>query len=62
MFGMKNHFDISDSIEIRKVDIVGVTCIINSSDFSLAIYSNVLKIVYCLLIYIFFSSCFYSLY
>ena len=27
MLGMKNHFDISDSIEIREVDIVGVACI-----------------------------------
>ena len=26
MLGMKNHFDISDSIEIREVDIAGVTC------------------------------------
>ena len=24
---MKNHFDISDSIEIREVDIAGVACI-----------------------------------
>ena len=29
MFGMKNHFDISDSIEIREVDIAGVACNIN---------------------------------
>ena len=28
MLGMKNHFDISDSIEIREVDIVGVACIV----------------------------------
>ena len=27
MLGMKNHFDISDSIEIREVDIAGVVCI-----------------------------------
>ena len=27
MFGMKNHFDISDSIEISEVDIAGVACI-----------------------------------
>ena len=27
MLGMKNHFDISDSIEIREVDIAGVACI-----------------------------------
>ena len=27
MLGMKNHFDISGSIEIRKVDIAGVACI-----------------------------------
>ena len=27
MFGMKNHFDISDSIEIHEVDIAGVACI-----------------------------------
>ena len=26
MLGMKNHFDISDSIEIREVDIKGVAC------------------------------------
>ena len=26
MLGMKNHFDISDSIEIREVDIAGVAC------------------------------------
>ena len=29
MLGMKTHFDISDSIEIRKVDIAGVACILN---------------------------------
>ena len=27
MMGMKNHFDISDSIEICEVDIAGVACI-----------------------------------
>ena len=27
MLGMKNHFDISDSIEIHEVDIAGVACI-----------------------------------
>ena len=27
MLGMKNHFDISGSIEIRQVDIAGVACI-----------------------------------
>ena len=27
MLGMTNHFDISDSIEIREVDIAGVACI-----------------------------------
>ena len=27
MLGMKNHFDISDSIKIREVDIAGVACI-----------------------------------
>ena len=26
MLGMKNHFDISGSIQIREVDIVGVAC------------------------------------
>ena len=26
MLGMKNHFDISDSTEIREVDIAGVAC------------------------------------
>ena len=29
MLGMKNHIDISDSIEIREVDIAGVACISN---------------------------------
>ena len=28
MLGMKNHFDISGSIEIREVDIAGVACTI----------------------------------
>ena len=28
MLGMKNHFDISGSIEIREVDIAGVTCML----------------------------------
>ena len=27
MLGMKNHFDISGSIDIREVDIAGVACI-----------------------------------
>ena len=26
MLGMKNHFDINGSIEIREVDIAGVAC------------------------------------
>ena len=26
MLGMKNHFDISGSIEIREIDIAGVAC------------------------------------
>ena len=26
MLGMKNHYDISGSIEIREVDIAGVAC------------------------------------
>ena len=30
MLGMKNHFDISDSIEIREVDIAGVACTFTS--------------------------------
>ena len=30
MLGMKNHFDISDSIEKREVDIAGVACICRS--------------------------------
>ena len=30
MLGMKNHFDISGSIEIREVDIAGVACISNA--------------------------------
>ena len=29
MLGMKNHFDISGSIEIREVDIAGVACILH---------------------------------
>ena len=29
MLGMKNHFDISDSIQICEVDIAGVACISN---------------------------------
>ena len=33
MFGMKNHFDISDSIEIREVDIAGVACIYSALPF-----------------------------
>ena len=32
MLGMKNHFDISDSIEICEVDIAGVACIFGISD------------------------------
>ena len=28
MLGLKNHFDISGSIEIREVDIAGVACIL----------------------------------
>ena len=28
MLGMKNHFDISGSIEIREVDIAGMACTI----------------------------------
>ena len=28
MLEMKNHFDISDNIEIRKVDIAAVACIL----------------------------------
>ena len=28
MLGMKKHFDISDSIEIREVDIAGVACML----------------------------------
>ena len=28
MLGMKNHFDISGSIEIREVDIMGVACML----------------------------------
>ena len=30
MLGMKNHFDISDSMEIREVDIAGVACIMTA--------------------------------
>ena len=30
MLGMKNHFDISGSIEIREVDIAGVACTYSS--------------------------------
>ena len=32
MLGMKNHFDISGSIEIREVDIAGVACICQITD------------------------------
>ena len=32
MLGMKNHFDISGSIEIREVDIAGVACISQTSN------------------------------
>ena len=32
MLGMKNQFDISESIEIREVDIAGVACI-NKKEF-----------------------------
>ena len=32
MLGMKNHFDISDSIKIREVDIAKVACIINNQN------------------------------
>ena len=31
MLGMKNHFYISDSIKISKVDIMGVACFYNVS-------------------------------
>ena len=31
MLGMKYHFDISGSIEIREVDIVGVACVYSST-------------------------------
>ena len=31
MLGMKNHFNISGSIEIREVDIAGVACIAKCS-------------------------------
>ena len=31
MLGMKNHFDISGSIEIREVDIAGVACIYHNT-------------------------------
>ena len=37
MFGMKNHFDISDSIEIREVDKAGVTCIYVTDIFKMCI-------------------------
>ena len=32
MLGMKNHFDISGSIEIREVDTAGVACIYFTPD------------------------------
>ena len=32
MLGMKTHFDISGSIEIREVDIAGVACIYKFSN------------------------------
>ena len=34
MLGMKNHFDISGSIDIREVDIVGVACLRDEFHFS----------------------------
>ena len=33
MLGMKNHFDISGSIEIHKVEIAGVACIHDTSTY-----------------------------
>ena len=35
MLGMKNHFDISGSIEMREVDIAGVACIMLKLCYSL---------------------------
>ena len=40
MLGMENHFDISDSIEIREVDIAGVACIMPFYLIIIAIYRN----------------------
>ena len=37
MLGMKNHFDISDSIEIREVDIAEVACISKSKSSHLSL-------------------------
>ena len=40
MFGMKNHFDVSGSIEIRKADTAGVAC---SSETGTRLYINDLR-------------------
>ena len=40
MFGMKNHFDISDSIEIHEVDIAGVACITSHIIYVDLLYKN----------------------
>ena len=41
---MKNHFDVSDSIEIREVDIAGVACISILSLIFILDYSNIMAI------------------
>ena len=48
MLGMKNHFDISGSIEIREVDIAGVACttIFKLKRISTSPSENVLRTIY----------------
>ena len=42
MLGMKNHFDISGSIEICEVDIAGVACICFMNQFFKGAFENFL--------------------
>ena len=39
MLGMKNHFDISDSIKLREVDIAGVACTLPDVRYCLKFYA-----------------------
>ena len=67
MLGMKNHFDISGSIEIREVDIAGVACIssyliLKADTFFLCIFVLCLCIL-CIffVIYLFFVHCIFGM-